>query len=480
MASTKSHVVCMPAPAQGHMNAMLKLAEVLHSKGFFITFVNSEFNHKRILKSRGPSALDGLSDFRFATIPDGLPPSDPDKNQDIPSLCASIRRTCSTPFRKLLTALNNTCSGVPPVTWVVSDFITSFTLDATTEMAIPNVFFCPVSACAFMGFFYYKELMEKGIGPLRSEEDRTNGYLDTIIDWIPGMTSKLRLKDLPSFLWTTNKDDIMLNFVKDETQASLQATAILFNTFYELEGLVLDALSSMLPPVYDIGPLPLLSWNLPNGPLTSLGGVNVWREDPSCMKWLQEKEPGSVLYVNFGSLAVLTSSQFTEFAWGIANSGYEFLWVARSDLVEGETAILPKEFLLKTNGRSFITSWCSQEEVLSHAAIGGFLTHCGWNSILESICAGVPMICSPYFADQQTNCKYLCSDWGIGLEVNEEVRREEVEMLIREVMEGDKGKEMKRKVLEWKERAVKVAKPGGASWKNLERMIGEIIKKQID
>ncbi|WOL01227.1 7-deoxyloganetin glucosyltransferase-like [Canna indica] len=457
------------------MIPMLKLAKVLHSKGFFITFVNSDFNHNRILKCNGPSALNGLSDFHFATIPDGLPSSDTEKNQDFPSLCASIRRTCSTPFTGLLSALNHSSSGVPPVGCVISDIMTSFTLDATTRMKIPNVFFCPISACAFMGCFYYKELMEKGIIPLRSEEDVTNGYLDTVIDWIPGMTT-LRLKDFPNSLRTSNKDDIMLNFVKDEVQASLEATAIIFNTFHELEGPVIDALSSILSPLYTVGPLSLLSQHNPNGPLTSIG-VNMWKEDLSCIKWLSEKEPGSILYVNFGSITVLTSEQLLEFAWGLANSGYEFLWGIRPDLVIGEGALLPEELSSKINGRSFLTSWCPQDQVLSNAAIGAFLTHCGWNSTTESICAGIPMICWPFFADQQTNCKYVCSEWGIGVEINENVKRNEVEILIKEVMGGPKGKEMKRKVLEWKERATKVAKPGGDSWKSLERVIKEIIEK---
>ncbi|WOL08716.1 7-deoxyloganetin glucosyltransferase-like [Canna indica] len=478
MASTRTHVVCMPSPAQGHINAMLKFAKVLHSKGFFITFVNSEFNHNRVLKSKGPSALDGLPDFRFATIPDGLPPSDLDKNQSGPVLCTSMKKTCSAPFTKLLTALDDPSSGVPPVACVISDFICSFTLDATTAMAIPNIYFCSFSACGFMGVFYYKDLMERGIIPLKSEEDLRNGYLDTAIDWIPGMP-KLRLKDLTSFLRTANQEDLMLNFFTGEGQASLQATAIIFNTFHELEAPVIEALSSMLPPIYDIGPLHLLPQHIPNGSFSPIGGVDLWRGDSSCMKWLDEKEPGSVLYVNFGSLIEITNEQFIEFAWGLANSGCEFLWVIRYDLVKGSAAVLPKEFCAETNGRRFITSWCVQEEVLSHAAIGGFLTHCGWNSTLESISAGVPMICWPFFADQQTNCKYVCSEWGIGVEIDADVKREEVAMLIKEVMEGEKGKKMKRKVLEWKEKAVEAAKPGGTSWKNLEMVIDkEIMKKK--
>ncbi|CAA6675268.1 unnamed protein product [Spirodela intermedia] len=96
--SEKPHAVCVPYPAQGHITPMMMLAKLLHSRGFHITFVNTEYNHRRLLKSRGPSALDGLPDFRFETIPDGLPPSDIDGTQDIPSLCESTMNTCLVPF----------------------------------------------------------------------------------------------------------------------------------------------------------------------------------------------------------------------------------------------------------------------------------------------------------------------------------------------------------------------------------------------
>ncbi|KAG7597917.1 UDP-glucuronosyl/UDP-glucosyltransferase [Arabidopsis suecica] len=100
-------------------------------------------------------------------------------------------------------------------------------------------------------------------------------------------------------------------------------------------------------------------------------------------------------------------------------------------MVDGDDSILPAEFLLETENRGMlIRGWCSQEKVLSHPAIGGFLTHCGWNSTLESLFAGVPMICWPFFADQLTNRKFCCDDWGIGIEIGEEVKRERVEVRV--------------------------------------------------
>ncbi|XP_074584901.1 7-deoxyloganetin glucosyltransferase-like [Curcuma longa] len=478
--STKTHLVCVAPPFQGHINSMLHLAKVLHFKGFFITFVNTEYAHQQLLKHDGSlSAHAGLPDFRFASISDGLSPLDDsdEYREDARNIILANQKNCPASFLRLISALNDPSSGVPPVRCVISDSFASFTLDATTKLGIPNVFYCPVSVCGFTDFYYCKDLIERGLVPLKSEDDLANGYLDTIIDWIPGLIT-VRMRDLTSFMRTTDRDDVLLNYVMDGAHASSQGTAIIFNTFSELESPLLNACASMLPPVFDIGPMCLLSQYIPNDSSTSsIGGLNMWREDLRCMEWLDEKESGSVLYVNFGSTTNLTSKQALEFGWGLANSGCSFLWVIRPDLVVGDAALLPQEFSEMTKGRSFITSWCPQQRVLAHAAIGGFLTHCGWNSTTESICSGVPMICWPFFGDQQINCRYICSVWGIGTEIDQDVTREEVEGLVKELMEGQKGKEMKRKAVEWKEKVVEAAKPGGGSWRNLEKLIEEIIMK---
>jgi hypothetical protein len=114
---------------------MTKLAKVLHSRGLHVTFVNTEYNHRRLIRSHGPDAVAGLSDFRFATIPDGLPPSDADATQD-QALCLSTMTTCLPHMKNLLRSLNS-MDGVPTVTCVVADSIMSFSVDAAAELGIP-------------------------------------------------------------------------------------------------------------------------------------------------------------------------------------------------------------------------------------------------------------------------------------------------------------------------------------------------------
>ncbi|CAL5385964.1 unnamed protein product [Camellia sinensis] len=314
---------------------MLKLAKLLHHKGFHITFVNTEFNHRRLLKSQGPHSLSGTASFRFETIPDGLPPSEADATQDIPALCHSIMHNFIDPFRVLLDKLNDEAaasSEVTPVTCVVSDGAMScFTLKVAEEMGIPAVIFFPTSATGLMGHVAFPKLMEKGLAPLKDywpaskwarrpckeemkdrnegedpnsdpspislshycdvnacpsiksimtpltlyspsvlfffarvhqqphrhdESYLTNGYLDTVIDWIPGMNG-IRLKDLPSFIRATELN-VMIHFVLEAIDKAHEASAIIFNTFDALEHDVLEALSTMYPPIYPIGPFQLL------------------------------------------------------------------------------------------------------------------------------------------------------------------------------------------------------------------------------
>ncbi|XP_059279742.1 7-deoxyloganetin glucosyltransferase-like [Lycium ferocissimum] len=475
----KPHAVCIPCPAQGHISPMLKLAKILNHRGFHITFVNTEYNHRRFLKSRGLTSLKGLPSFHFETIPDGLPPCNGDVTQDIVALSESLTTTCLGPFKELLAKLNNrsaSSSDVPPVSCIISDGCMSFTLSAVQDLGIPQVFFWTTSACGLLGYMHYCNLVEKGYTPLKDESYLTNGYLEKTLDWIPGM-KEIRLRDLPAFIRTANPDDYMIKYLLQETERSKNASAIIVNTFEPLEKEVLESLQALLPPVYAIGPLHLIVKQVDDKNLEDLES-NLWKEDPKCLEWLDSKKPNSVVYVNFGSIVVMTKNQLIEFAWGLANSKVEFLWIIRPDIVSGEQAVLPSEFLEETKERGMVASWCAQEKVLNHPAIGVFLTHSGWNSTLESIGSGVPMICWPFFAEQPTNCWFCCTKLGIGMEIDNNVKRNEVESLVRELMVGEKGKKMKKKALEWKKLAEEAAqKPAGSSYMNVDKMINEILLK---
>ncbi|KAK7364994.1 hypothetical protein VNO80_13744 [Phaseolus coccineus] len=476
----KPHAVLIPYPAQGHINPLLGLAKLLHLRGFHITFVHTEYNYKRLLNSRGLKALDAPPDFHFETIPDGLPLTDEAVNvtQDTVSLCKSVRENFLIPFRELLARLNDSAIAglIPPVTCLVSDFSLPFTTQAAQELALPILLFSPASARCLLSVLHFRTLSDEGLIPLKDESYLTNGYLDTKLDWIPGMKN-FRLKDMPDYIRTTDPNNFMVEYLIDMTDSVLKAPATVINTSEELESEALKALSSMLPSVYPIGPFPSFLNQCPQNHLESLGS-NLWKEDTECLEWLKSKEPNSVVYVNFGSITVMSPEQLLEFAWGLANSKRPFLWIIRPDLVIGGSVILSSEFVNEISDRGLIASWCPQEQVLNHPSIGGFLTHCGWNSTIESICAGVPMVCWPFFADQPTNCRDICNEWGIGIEIDTNVKRKEVEKHVNELMVGEKGKKMRQKVMQLKKKAEEYTRCGGLSYMNLDRVISEVLFKQ--
>uniref|UniRef100_A0A7N0TD25 Glycosyltransferase N-terminal domain-containing protein n=1 Tax=Kalanchoe fedtschenkoi TaxID=63787 RepID=A0A7N0TD25_KALFE len=353
----KPHAVCIPYPAQGHLNPMLKLAKLLHHSGFYITFVHTIYNQNRLIKTNGPDSLNGLPDFQFEAIPDGLPPTDADATQDVIALCESTANKCLAPFKELLAKLQDKSLAspeeVPPVTSIVADGVMSFAVDAAEESGIPIALLWTTSACGFLGYASYPTLIDRGIIPLKDESYLNNGYLDKTIDGIPGMQD-IRLRDFPPFARTTNIDEFIVKYILQEVTRTARADAIIMNTFDDLEHDFLDGLSKIYPKVLPIGPLQHALKQIPkSSPLHTLCS-NLWREELECITWLNSQKPKSVIYVNFGSIIVMSPQQMVEFAWGLANSKYSFLWIIRPDLVAGATAVLPPEFVEDTKGRSFL------------------------------------------------------------------------------------------------------------------------------
>ncbi|KAF7848741.1 hypothetical protein BT93_L1603 [Corymbia citriodora subsp. variegata] len=475
--ASKPHAVCIPTPAQSHIGGMLKLAKLLHHKGFHISFVNTEFNHRRLARARGPQFMNGmLNDFQFLTISDGLPPSDADAIQDVSMLCDSARNYMVGPFGDLVSSLGANPS-VPPVTCIVSDgFMTLTTSPVASKFGIPLIHLFTIPGCALMAVKQLRALGENGLAPLTDESQLMNGYGNTLVNWIPGMKN-MRLRDMPHFFRICGSDDVLLNFMADTCHKTNGATATIVHTFEALEPDVLHALSSMIPRVYAVGPLHLMIDQIAREKSFTSKHIecNLLEEHDECLHWLDSKEPKSVIYVNFGSIAFMTHQQLVEFAMGLASSNQCFLWVLRPDLVDGDTTTLPEEFVEETRERGFLSGWCPQERVLCHPSIGGFLTHCGWNSTIESLSAGIPMLCWPCFGDQPTNCKFICDDWGVGLEMDGNVKRDDVERLVRELMEGEVGEKMRRKAMEWKMMAEEAAGEKGSSSMNLDKLLDEVL-----
>lgn len=204
-------------------------------------------------------------------------------------------------------------------------------------------------------------------------------------------------------------------------------------------------------------------------------GFNLYKpKSESCMSWLNTKEPGSVVYVSFGSVANLNAEQMTEMAWALRQTSYNFLWVVKIT----EDSNLPNNFMEETAGKGLLVTWCPQLEVLAHHALGCFITHCGWNSTVEAISFGVPMVGMPQFLDQMTNAYFVEKVWAVGVQpkVNENnlATREEIDRCISEVMHGERAEEIKKNAKQWKEFSKEAVDEGGSSDKYINEIIARL------
>ncbi|XP_037451349.1 cyanohydrin beta-glucosyltransferase-like [Triticum dicoccoides] len=460
---SRYHVVMVAYPAQSHVAPLMQLAGLLHARGAHVTFVHTQLNYRRLVDAKGEAAVRPSSSpsFRVEVIDDGLSASV--QQHDVAGVVHALRRNCRGPFRALLRRL-------PPVTCVVADTVMTFAAMEAREAGVPDVGFFTASACGLMGYFQYGELIKRGLVPLPLQAEAAGDAMATPLHWVPGM-SHMRLKDMPSFCHTTDPDDPMVAATLEQMQTALGSKAVVLNTLYELEKEVVDGLAAFFPPLYTVGPLAL--------PEAASAGmdISVWQEDAQCLAWLDKKKASSVVYVNFGSMHVMPAAQLREFALGLASCGFPFLWVKRPDVVDGEEEEQEAEELLAAvaRGEGLVVPWCAQPAVLKHKAVGLFLTHCGWNSVLEAVAAGQPLLCWPLFAEQSTNCRQVCEWWGNGAELPKEVEHGAVSALLREMMEGELGREKRAKAAHWKAAAETATRGGGSSCRSLHRLLEHVL-----
>jgi hypothetical protein len=292
--------------------------------------------------------------------------------------------------------------------------------------------------------------------------------MDRIIRNTPGMENLLRCRDLPSFCRENNKEHILIDEVVLRTKQSLNANAVIFNTFEDLESPILSQIRLHFSKLYTLGPL---HHHLATTKKTSSSSFksNFFKVDKECMAWLDSQELKSVIYVSFGSTTPMKREELIEIWHGLLNSKKQFLWVIRPNMVQ-EKGLLNELNEGTSKEQGLIVGWVPQEEVLSHKAIGAFLTHSGWNSTLESVVCGVPMICWPYFADQQVNSRFVSEVWKIGLDMKDVCDRKVVENMVNDVMVNRK-EEFLKSAMEIAKLACKSVSCAGSSYNNFKDLI---------
>lgn len=296
------------------------------------------------------------------------------------------------------------------------------------------------------------------------------------INYIPGIES-VNTRDFMPYLRESDVNTISFKLVAAAFNDVKNADFILHNTLQELESGILSALNKHQPN-YAIGPINF-SKNVitPNGVSKSL-----WSES-DCTPWLESRTPGSVLYVSFGSLVQTSKQVIEEIANGLLLSGVNFIWVIRPGVAGADDSnALPSGFedeIIKDKG--LIIPWSDQVKVLSNPAVGGFLTHCGWNSVLESIWCGAPMICYPVDYDQPMNRKLVVYDWKIGLNLYDGkfVERKEVAEKIKNLMSGSVSERLREEIKKFNLMLRNAVEENGSLERNFDQFIKDL-KAKID
>ncbi|KAK6161563.1 hypothetical protein DH2020_004944 [Rehmannia glutinosa] len=293
------------------------------------------------------------------------------------------------------------------------------------------------------------------------------------INYLPGVHSISR-RDLMSYIQDPDAIPMLIQVVMKGFDQVKEADIILCNTVEELESETLSA-QNQKHPTYSIGPI-----NFYTDFTNTTIARSLWSES-DCTQWLNSKPPGSVLYVSFGSIAQSSKQEIAEFAHGLLLSKVYFVWIIRPDAIgeNGMDDILPTGFEDAIRDRGLIVPWCNQDRVLSNTATGGFLTHCGWNSVLESIWYGVLMICYPFLVDQPTNRKLVVDDWKIGINLcdGEHVTREEVANKINVLMSGERSTEMKGEIKKVSQKLHDSLGSQGSSHRNFNRFLEDLKAK---
>ncbi|XP_043694901.1 hydroquinone glucosyltransferase-like [Telopea speciosissima] len=460
-AKEATHIVILPSPGMGHLIPMAEFAKRL--------VLNHHFSVTFTIPCDGPlpkaqkKVIDSLPKIINSVI---LPPVNlNDLSSDVPHevhICHINTRSLPS-LREVLKDSSTTSR----VSALVVDLFGIDAFKVAKEFKILSYLFFPSTAMSLWMFLQMPKLDEMYSCEYRDlpEPVKLPGCVPVhgsdLLDPVQDRTSEV------------------YSFILNLCRRVVVADGILLNSFMDLEPGAIQAFT-------EGGELCSLQI-YPVGPLIRTGSGD--ESDPNeCLKWLDGQPDGSVLFVSFGSGGVLSPEQLNELAFGLEQSEQRFLWVTRSPSSKSVTANffnsqsiedpfshLPQGFLERTKGRGLVVpSWAPQIQVLNHGSTGGFLTHCGWNSTLESIVHGVPLIAWPLFAEQRMNAVLLVEGMKVALRPKERedgiIGREEIAKVVRSLMEGEEGQRVRSRMRELKDAAARVLSEEGSSTQSLSEV----------
>ncbi|KAI7728886.1 hypothetical protein M8C21_005591 [Ambrosia artemisiifolia] len=448
-----AHILVIPYPAQGHVMPLMEATRCFTSNGLKVTFVNTEFIHKRL--THACLDIDCLGDLmQMVSVPDGMEPCD-DRNEH-GKLAETMFQFMPTKLEELIIDINK--NDDEKITCIAADCYMGWVLRVAQKMDVRLALFCPSSTAVLAVTMSLKKLMDDEI------INKKSGVI--LKDQKVQLSTSMPLMDPANFVWACMGDPITNQIFFDYLflegkEAAEAADHIICNSSMELEPGVFTLFPKMLP----IGPLLAT-----NKSARQIG--HLWNEDSTCLTWLDQQPACSVIYVAFGSITIFDQLQFEELALGLEDTKMSFLWVVRPGTSDNLDYVFPPDYIDRIGSHAKIVSWAPQQEVLNHPSVACFMSHCGWNSTIEGVSNGVPFLCWPYFADQFVNKTYICDIWKTGVGLNKDetgiVTRGEIKSKVEQLLNNT----LKENALNLKEKvADSCVRGGNSSNKNLNTFI---------
>ncbi|XP_060193400.1 UDP-glycosyltransferase 43-like [Lycium barbarum] len=476
----RAKVVFISTPALGNLVPSIEFAKLLTqtNKNLSATILLINIPQRPLIQSYIDSLTTATAtgNIHFLPLPEADQPSPDQFETSIGFLSLLIQNHTSQVKDALIDLISDSDSGSGQVVGFFIDmFCTSF-IDVANELNIPCYLYF-ASPATFLSFMLHLPTLDAQVSTNIEFKDSAGDFN------ILGFSNPVPVKSFPSFMLNRHIDGY--SWFLRHARRYKETKGIVVNTFQELEPYCLNSLvhaaSDVVPPIYPIGPV-----------VDHIGPAR-WHQDSwgheNVMKWLDNQEPSSVVFLSFGSMGSLKGSQVIEIAKGLEKSGHPFLWAIRqapkdqrelpNDFTNLEE-ILPCGFLESTKGKGLVCGLVPQVTILAHKAIGGFVSHCGWNSILESLYYGVPIGTWPIYAEQHLNAFELVKELNLAVEITMYYRdgttlvsSEEVANGVKKLMDG----EVRQRFKKMSEKCKEVWKENGSSSNFLGGLIDQLMAK---
>ncbi|XP_038898731.1 anthocyanidin 3-O-glucosyltransferase 2-like [Benincasa hispida] len=462
----KVELIFIPTPIIGHLTAAVQFSDLLVNRHPFLSI--TIFIFKVPFPTRSADQIQSLCSsattdrLRFITLPEQPIPEDAKKTTILKPLIESQKQNVADAVANLTAAPDS-----PTLAGFIIDMFCIPMVDVAKQFSVPAYLFYTSSASFLALLFHLQELYD---GEFNHDMDK---LLNSATEFtVPGFKNPIPRK----LIYTMFFDKETTEWAHSLTRKFREVSGFLVNTFSELESGPINWFANQnLPPLYTVGPILNLKKKKTQIEET---------EQEAILKWLDEQPPSSVVFLCFGSLGTFNESQTKEIADALERTGVRFIWSIRQDPPE---SVLPEGFINRTAGIGKVMGWAPQAEILEHPATGGFVSHCGWNSVLESLWNGVTLATWPMYAEQQLNAFEMAVELGVAVEVSldysmvaEEataatlwLTSEKIEAGIRKLMED--SEEIKKAVMIKSEESKKAIMEGGSSFNDIDRFINRAV-----